>query len=66
MKTCFESNPKETMLSKEENVFWKRNMDCGLDYSKAEGHFSKSTGTAGWDLNSCNGLYAEATGEGVS
>ena len=41
MKTYFESNPKETMLSKEENVFWKGAMDCGFYNKKPEGLFRK-------------------------
>ena len=41
METYFGSKPKETTLSKEENVFWESDMDCGLGYSKAEGLFRK-------------------------
>ena len=38
---------EEVTFIKEENVFWKVAMDCGLDYTKARGLFSKSAGTTG-------------------
>ena len=37
-------------------------MDCGLDYSKAEGLFSKSAGTRGSILEMGRGSYAKVTG----
>ena len=41
MKTYFESNPKVTTLSKEENVFYEYALDWGCDNKKPEGFFSK-------------------------
>ena len=37
-------------------------MDCGLDYSKVEGLFSKSAGTTGSILEKGRGSYAKVTG----
>ena len=62
----FESNPKETTFSKEENVFWICMLDYGFYNKKSEGFFRKNTRTAGGDLNSCNGLFAKSTDKGVS
>ena len=40
-------------------------MDYGLDYSKAEGLFSKSTGTAGSNLQKYEGSFEKLSTEGV-
>ena len=40
-------------------------MDYGLDYSKAEGLFSKSTGTAGSNLQKYEGSFEKLSAEGV-
>ena len=40
-------------------------MDCGLDYSKVEGHFSKSTGTVGSNLQKYEGSFEKLSGEVV-
>ena len=41
-------------------------MDYGLDYSKAKGHFSKSTGMAGSNSRKDSGSYAMLPAESVS
>ena len=40
-------------------------MECGLDYSKAEGLFSKSAGTAGPILENFKGSFAKRLTESV-
>ena len=41
-------------------------MDCGLDYSKAEGLFSKSVGTVGSILENFWGSFAKRSAKSVS
>ena len=40
-------------------------MDCGLDYSKTEGLFSKSAGTAGSKIKNPRGSLENKSGERI-
>ena len=48
MKTYFESNPKETTFSEEENVLREYVMDCGLICQKQRGSYAKIAAEGVW------------------
>ena len=44
MKIYFEFNPKETMFSKDENVFSEYTLDCGFDNKNLRGSLENKLG----------------------